>query len=876
MATEGMEDDDNIEPSAAIERIFQLQAERERKREDTNKLEQKLKALNNELAARIEELDRCRRELDEEQKRNKQAASERREQGNAGGGQLQTVAPGSAEEKDRQKEKVRHFIEEALQGIMRPEPAPNALGIRTFDEKDLMVQQHSNMEGDQLVDTVLVTYLKPNSEERYYLSFRIGKDTTVKNLKDDACSFWNESQVEYILTTTDNSKCHDDLLLQKCFRRIGGRFPEAAELFLQKKDTKRVTLTASENAEIKERKLPNRTKKKHNMQEVAQRAGPESLEDSMKQLPGLYAYMTQRDRNVLTHLTRIKLRSLCVVFILILLTFASVFHLRTSNTEFFVRRGVEKALTHQVYYEPLNKWITDFHEIDSREEVFDWLQYKLPTEVFTNTSQLRAQNYVPGWIQIRMQHVRSSRNSYCTHIADIPAATRCSDEEYDTNSQGTEPFETIKTYWEGCTNCTGDGTNVTGVAGTSGRGGQPWKFHDNDWGTVAEMREERGYYQWYDSSGYIVQYDMQHRHETDAAVIDAYQADLSYLESQDWVSARTRALHVNLDLFNGNMDYWLSCWFLIEFPAAGIVRPSAEVLIFSPLAHQQSLGYGLVQLLIDLTRFVGILYMSCYTPYMEIQWERGRKHSIWSYLCASMGFTDLACGALFVAIFVVRFFVIGMWGQDHDDLWLNVATEFWSMRNAALLWRTHTVLEGFLLMGLFFRLCTYLRINRHFYVLWETLREAGKAGWLFVLIFLPVFFGFTAVMHFLLGPYSELYKDFHMSITATIMTLMNGPFPLEVISSYSWYYKYKIAFELCFHLLTTLIFINSWVALILSEYQRCRVMYGYNPKHYAWAEYQYVNWCLWKPFQKIYVRALRLGRVQFPPDETMNDEDSLL
>lgn len=874
MASDGFDDDDNIEPSAAIERIYQLQTERERKREDINKLEEKLKALNNELAARIEELDRCRKDLDEEQKRNKQAASERREQGNAGS-QLQTVQPGSEEEKDRQKEKVRHFIEELLQNRMQPESKPNALGLKTFDERDLMVQQHGKSESDQVVDTVLVTYLKPNSEEKYFLSFRIGKDTTVKNLKDDACLFWGESPVDFILTTADNSKCHDDLSLQKCFRRHDAKRAEPAELFLQKKETKRVVLSASELAEIKE-KLPGRTKRRNtHHQDVSHRNGPESLEESMKRLPGLYNYMTQRDRNHLTHLGRIKLRGICVTFVLIILTLISTTHVRPNNSEYFVRSGVEEALSSRFIDPETNASYVDFRRITSFDEVWDWLNNTLPAQVFVNTSEIRRSNYVPGYLQVRMQQVAPQSSDNCEHAPELPPDTVCYGWKYNSDTQGTDDFDGIKLYWEGGID---NGTNITGVVGTGGRHGAPWSFRSDDEVSKTNIDREAGFFQSYDASGYVAQYEVQYKGTTPTEGLEAYQADMTYFRSQDWISGRTRSLHVNLDLYNGNRDYWLSAWYLVEFPAVGIIRPSTQVLIYRSLVSQTGMSwFGLTQFFIDLARLACIVYFSILNPYWEIKWEHQRKKSFTEYLFHAMGVTDAYCGVMFIVIFIIRYFVVGMWGQDHNEEWKNMSNEFWSLRDTALLWRTHTVLEGFLLMGLLFRLCTYMRINRHFYVLWETLREAGKTGWLFVIMFVPIFFGFVTLTNALLGPYSNTHASFHQTTTAILIDLQHGPTPPDRDQEvFSWSEKYALSLALCFQFMTTLIFLNAWIALMLSEYQRCRVMYGYNPKHYRWAEYQYVYWCLWRPFQKIYMRFIRRGRVKLPIDDTLNDDDSLL
>eukprot|EP00434_Breviolum_minutum_P004490 symbB.v1.2.003958.t1/scaffold170.1/size288889/4 len=70
----------SLDITACKEHIRHLQARRERRRELVERLQEKLKALNNELAARKEEADRCKKDLLEEQAKNRRLAETRRGQ----------------------------------------------------------------------------------------------------------------------------------------------------------------------------------------------------------------------------------------------------------------------------------------------------------------------------------------------------------------------------------------------------------------------------------------------------------------------------------------------------------------------------------------------------------------------------------------------------------------------------------------------------------------------------------------------------------------------------------------------------------------------------------------------------------------------------
>lgn len=101
----------SLDITACKEHIRQLQARRERRRELVERLQEKLKALNNELAARKEEADRCKKDLLEEQAKNRRLAEARR--GQKAGKEVATIQDDQQREQemDLQTANVRRFME---------------------------------------------------------------------------------------------------------------------------------------------------------------------------------------------------------------------------------------------------------------------------------------------------------------------------------------------------------------------------------------------------------------------------------------------------------------------------------------------------------------------------------------------------------------------------------------------------------------------------------------------------------------------------------------------------------------------------------------------------------------------------------------------
>ena len=105
----------------------------------------------------------------------------------------------------------------------------NEFGFPKFDETELMVEKpmEEQTKEQSYIDTVLVTRIVPNTDFKYQLSYRVDRRTTCKKLREDACRYWGLSEVEWILRTIENSKVHDDLTIQNCFRP-----PELVNLLL--------------------------------------------------------------------------------------------------------------------------------------------------------------------------------------------------------------------------------------------------------------------------------------------------------------------------------------------------------------------------------------------------------------------------------------------------------------------------------------------------------------------------------------------------------------------------------------------------------------------------------------------------------------------
>lgn len=831
------DDMDSLDISACKERMVQLQAARERRGEYIERLQEKLKALNNELAARKEEAERSRQDLTEEQGRNRRIAEQRRGER---GTQLALEDP---------LERVRRFMEEQLQEKVQARSGRNELGIRVFDEMELMIDkptEEQKKEG-QYVDTVLITYSVPNSETKYNVSYRVDKNMTSKKLRDDACLYWGLSEVEFILKTMDNSKVHDELTIQNCFRAT-----EEAHLILAQKTPKNTSLMDSEITAIRalvgaKSRMPKTPKVTVNLEDKS--GGTSYSGDLVQQMavvPGLHEFMTLRDRNAIRHLEHIKVRNIVVYTLMAVATVASLVQIRPPALEFTTSLGLEVAMTNPSHS-------PSFQAARSLEDIWHWLYDVVPEQLLVDSSGMRQDNYLPGWLQVRVQQVQPASHAQCSESDRLPEAVACLAAVYSADSAGTEDLEAVKAYWDG----------PDSKAGLLGRGEDlaPWRFS-----SAAEQAGRSspfaGVYNTFDASGYVLEYDLQSSNRSDT--LAAFRKDIIALKGAKWINERTRSVQVAFAAYNGNVDYWLSTWFVFEIPASGIVVPKTSVEVYRPVSLDMDTNRD--QLVIDFVRLALTGYILIVHIYWELQYAQATRGSRGAYICSPMGYADLGIVGVFLAIFLLRILALGV--SAAEARLGKVREQYGTVDDVAQLYALHMIMEPVLLALAVFRLIALLRINRQVYIIWATIAASLRLYARFSMVFVPVMIGFVQVGCAIWRGYAPQYRTFWSSFTSTLMMLFGYAETTQAIDpSRPW----TLAYAVVFYIVAQLVLVNSWTAIVVQAYQRIRITSGFNPNMYKWKEYDYANWCLIRPARGVYL-SLR-PHIERPPEPDSDDED---
>ncbi|CAJ1342444.1 unnamed protein product [Effrenium voratum] len=829
----------SLDITSCKEHIRQLQSRRERRRELVERLQEKLKALNNELAARKEEADRCKKELLEEQAANRRVVRTN-----------QVAIQGDhqrEQELEMQSSNVRRFMETTLQEQVQRRSMQNELGIRVYDEVELMVEKPAEEQAmeSKYIDTVLVTYCIPNSELKYNLSFRVDKGMKTKKLREDACLYWGLSEVEFILKTMSNAKVHDELTIQSCFREN-----EDAHFSLVQKTPKNASLMERELLHILPRagRKARRTGAKQSESAKGEnaKAGPSAeLAEQMAALPGLFQYMTQRDQKVVQHLQRLKLRNLCVYLAVFIMTIWDIYMVIPPDKSFNVREGIVQLMA-----EGDGRGV-GFDDIRTQSQVWLWLGDTVSDQLFIPASALRSYNAPVGYMQVLLQDVQPASAAQCPQgsWSPLPTNVDCLATRYWDLTADTLTRENITAYF-------------AGLAGLDGRytGSTPGTYGDARSTSAAGEASFPGYFYDFDGSGFSVEYDLQHSPLADVRA--AFQQDMQFLQDEEWLSAQSRAIHVNFLLYNGNHDQFVSNRYSFEMTAVGTVEPVVQVAAFRPAVVEYDMGLEL--LLTDIIRLCLVLLICPVQLISDFLYERRVNEAGCRHCISLQGLVDWAIGILSFVMFGFRYLTFS---APSVNFYVQHVQTPMDAGELAEMFNIHLAVDALLSALLMYRFVYFLRVNRHVFLMWSTVASSVSVGLRLAVIVIPLMAGLVLISMAVGAALDEKNRTFWSAMVRVLLMVYGDN---DTIQDFDPNNSWQLAFNVILVFTFKLVFVNSWIAVLIHQYQRTRVSAGYSTKKYRWKEYNFVVWSLAWPFRNLYLNFLR-PRIEMPPKDSAEE-----
>ncbi|XP_060067008.1 polycystin-1-like protein 2 [Ylistrum balloti] len=289
----------------------------------------------------------------------------------------------------------------------------------------------------------------------------------------------------------------------------------------------------------------------------------------------------------------------------------------------------------------------------------------------------------------------------------------------------------------------GEGWNTLSHSNTS----QAWQYQDslqlNGYPVV-------GTYDSYGGGGYVT--TLGNTNQTAVATFD-------YLHDAGWIDRNTRAVMVEANIYNPNVNLFSVICLVLEFPASGSIIPFSQI---SPVVLYRYVGASALFLLIMDFIFVAFTLYYLYILIKKIKQEKcAFLKQFWNIIdLINMAFSITAC-----VFYGMHFIMVELATSDfhrNKDAYLNL--------QYIVLWEA---LYGYMLAFLLFlsmlKLLLILRFNPKITQLSGTLKKAKGPISSFMVVFVLTFLAFAQFGYLVFGRVDRGYYTF----IATLETLMS-------------------------------------------------------------------------------------------------------
>lgn len=746
------DDDENVlkqldEPVSEIKdvdtakiRISALTEDKQRKTDYQERLERKLLTLDTMLAQQRDEVESLQRTLHLERQKDAADADSRKIE--------------RSQKTAKQEDRIRDTLSDVLYRKLPPLPG----------------KKHQTFE----LDTVLISFIRPNDNMRYNLPFRVDNLTTLKHLRDDACKYWGVSTEDFILKTMGNSKCQNEIMVQDCFKQ-----GEIAQLRLEVKTKEQTSVTEAEYKAIAPKNKKGRgraSKDKADLGVESVMKFSDRYGSTLKKMGGIYFLLKLRDLKPSEHCSKIKPRDCFIYFFLAVLTFIIYYVQRLPGETYWLLKGIDHSLFVSVPRTNVDPTIATsanvpaFPDLQTHDDVWDWFQITLPHVLWRNATwtdqSIASYNSMKGYVNIRQKTLKEANpdwqhcEKFKNAVTSIPGA-RCpslkmtDDDELTSDSH----FEGLKRYWDYHLNADRDTDFIRGPA-------KPWQFVSAEDNTKNhDIGRVHGNLQVYDAGGYSVEYRTAIPKKAAAENKEFYLKDMRELRQKHWINnVTTRAVFVSFNIYNYHYDCWVSVDLTLEMPPSGRVVPSYEIRQFIPNLFETTNEYMVTYIIF--LRMIIAGYIVLVVGFSEIRHKTRNQKAGYQYYTSVNGVCDVIISLCIAATIVIRF---AKFNTDRTaDLILAMddsgkSVGFKSFADIARDYEWLFILEGIIFSITMFRLISLFRINRTIYLLWHTLGMTLMQGLYLCLLFVPTVWFFTICAHRIWGRESEKFESLSMS-----------------------------------------------------------------------------------------------------------------
>ncbi|XP_078694861.1 polycystin-2-like isoform X1 [Branchiostoma floridae x Branchiostoma belcheri] len=430
-----------------------------------------------------------------------------------------------------------------------------------------------------------------------------------------------------------------------------------------------------------------------------------------------------------------------------------VAYLQRDWLSFYQREAVEQLVVRR-----RSLAVKPFSYIKTSSSFWTWTETHLMDALYDDGNENPLQSH--SFYQVQWSKLRQERVS-----KDVPF-TIPNDVLSSTFGHCKEPFSSYNKDWRdygvGWTPRNDTGQNVTDPALLA------WTHR-----TAEELREAsfHGIHGVYHGGGYQVELS---RNRTQTVAI------LRDLRSNDWIDEKTRAVFVQLTLYNPNSNLLTTVLLSVEFSVIGAAFPTHEVLVFPPY-------FGIVDLPVSfLASEIFLLLLSGYFVYVEgwrmykmsFQYFKDFWHILDSVIIAEAFGTF---GVFFYTQYVADVIYHQMDAVDEEGAW----GSFVNYRKVAIWSQTYTYMLGILISLITVKLLHVLgSIVNGVTFLSATMCEAAAPLSGFSVIFLICVAAFAQMVYLVVGNHLFTYSTF-VGTLQEMLNWMLGDFDYDLVTDVS-------------------------------------------------------------------------------------------
>lgn len=274
----------------------------------------------------------------------------------------------------------------------------------------------------------------------------------------------------------------------------------------------------------------------------------------------------------------------------------------------------------------------------------------------------------------------------------------------------------------------------------------------------------RGQLATYDASGYIRDF---------AGNRQAWLAGLAALRAGGWVDRATRAVVVSFNLFNDNLDLYLSVQVLLEQHLAGALLPSVQFATMNLSACVACTARALLELVLHAL----VLYL-LFTIVVNVRAVVLTTGSVLPYVKSAWNLLDLAVLGMYLAAFAIRVRLLLSSSAFESTLWDRGTYSDITARAAD--YQATFALDALIIFACMLRVFKYMTLSQRLLQFILVFLRAASEIVLFGILFVGVFVGFIILGHEIYGPEMEDFSDL-MRSTRTLLKMMVGDFDYDAM-----------------------------------------------------------------------------------------------